>query len=380
MTKNKRLIGTVSLTFLLIISLIGLVIFQKTTTPFNHKITRNIQSSFQHIPKQFKTEAVIAGIGDILIHDTVYNDALTKNDHYDFDPMFKPVYSLLQKPDFLIANQESVPGGTKLGLSSYPSFNSPHEIVDASMNAGVDMVTTANNHMLDKGEKGVLSAIDYYEKKNLLYTGTFKSPEDKNTIRIVNVNGINLAILAYSYGTNGVPIPAGKDYLVSMLDPKQVLHDIDKAKKDSDVVLLALHWGEEYARTPNQTQKELAHQFMEAGADIIFGHHPHVLQPIEWIDKPDGEKGLVVYSLGNFISGQKTKNEYKDVGGMIEVSIEKSTEDNRSYTTIKDVKFHPTFTASKQFKNYRVYPIDQANEKGFTDHTQKEFNQFMFSK
>ncbi|MBP1913534.1 poly-gamma-glutamate synthesis protein (capsule biosynthesis protein) [Lederbergia galactosidilyticus] len=379
MTRNKIFKWMISLAFLLI-GIIGLLLLQTLIFPSNQKIMLNAENTLQHTPKHFETEAVIAGIGDILIHDTVYNEALTVDDQYNFDHLFKPVYSLLNKPDFLIANQESIPGGTELGISSYPSFNSPHEIVDALMNAGVDMVTTANNHMLDKGENGILSAIGYYEEKDLPYTGTFKSPEDKNTIRIANVNGIKLAVLAYSYGTNGVPIPADKDYLVSMLEPKQVLQDIDKAKEESDIVLLALHWGDEYARTPNQTQKELAHQFIEAGADIIFGHHPHVLQPIEWIDKPNGEKGLVVYSLGNFISGQKTENPYKDLGGMIEVSLRKKIDGKGSYTKIKDVDFHPTYTSSTQFKNYRVYPIDDAKKEGFTHYTRRDLKQFMFPK
>lgn len=380
MTRNKQLIWTVSLTFLVMISIITLFIFQKTTGPSNRELVQNGQSSFQHTPKQFETEAVIAGIGDILLHDTVYHDALTKDDDYNFDPMLSPVYSLLQKPDFLIANQESVPGGTKLGLSGYPSFNSPYEIIDGIINAGVDMVTTANNHMLDKGEKGVLSAIDYYEEKNLPYTGTFKSPEDKSTIRVMNVNGIKIAVLAYAYGTNGIPVPAGKDYLVSILEPKKVLDDIEEAKEKSDIILLALHWGDEYARTPNQTQKELAHQFIEAGADIIFGHHPHVLQPIEWIDKPDGGKGVVVYSLGNFLNGQTTENEYIDIGGMIEVSIKKKMAGESTVTTIENVDFHPTFNSSTHFKNYRVYPIDEAKEKGFTDYSGEDLKQFMLPK
>ncbi|MCJ7841254.1 CapA family protein [Lederbergia sp. NSJ-179] len=376
--KNKISFITISILSLLIFVSIGLLIY-KNSTSSAYKMTWHSQSTFAHEAKQYETEAVIAGIGDILIHDRVYNDAKTNNG-YNFEPILKPVYSLLQKPDFLIANQESIPGGSALGLSSYPSFNSPHEIIDALMEAGVDMVTTANNHMLDKGEKGILSAIDYYEQKKLPYTGTFKSPEDKKTIRIMNVKGIQIAVLAYSYGTNGVPIPEGKDYLVSLIDPKQMEKDIKEAKEKADIVLLALHWGKEYEREPNQTQKQLAHQMMEAGADIIFGSHPHVLQPIEWIDKADGTKGVVIYSLGNFLSGQNTENVYKDLGGMFEVTLKKKGSDSKSNTTIENIDFHPTFNASKQASTYRVYPLDNANEKGLTNRTGNEIKQFMLPK
>lgn len=326
--------------------------------------------------KNYRTVATVAGIGDILIHDWVYNDAKTA-DGYDFNPMFENVHEILQKPDFLIANQESMPGGEELGISSYPLFNSPYEIVDALMNAGVDMVTTANNHMLDRREQGILNSIAYYEKVGLPYTGTFKSPEDKEKIRIMDVNGIKIAVLAYSYGTNGIPIPKGKDYLVSLIDVEQIIKDINRAKEQSDFVLLAMHWGDEYRRYPNQTQKNLAKQLIEAGADIIFGHHPHVLQPIEWIEKPDGKKGFVIYSLGNFLSGQIW--DYKDIGGMIELTLEKRVENNETFTDIIDVQFYPTFSSSIRFKTYRVYPLDVANEKGFTKSTSEEIIDFLFS-
>lgn len=152
---------------------------------------------------------MIGAIGDILIHDWVYDDARTQSG-YDFKPMFQPVKAMLQKPDLLIANQESIPGGEKLGISSYPAFNSPYEIVDAIMDAGVDLVSTANNHALDKGEKGILSSISYYENKQLPYVGTFKDVNDQQKIRVQSVNGIKIAVLAYTYGTNGIPVPDGK--------------------------------------------------------------------------------------------------------------------------------------------------------------------------
>ncbi|MBW8349002.1 CapA family protein [Bacillus sp. IITD106] len=376
---RKSNFAAIALIFLLLTGIIILLVFQKSqSTQSLHKSSMNQnQRNIQIEPKEYHTEAVIGGIGDILIHDYVYNDAKTNNG-YDFNPMFESVKSLLQKPDFLIANQESIPGGSEIGITSYPSFNSPHEIVDALMNAGVDMVTTANNHSLDKGERGILSAISYYEKKNLPYTGTFKSPEDKKKMRIMTVKGIRIAVLAYATHFNGIPIPQGKEYLVSPLDPKQVAADIKEAKKNSDLIILALHWGDEYVRQPNQIQKEQAAQFMDAGADIILGHHPHVLQPMEWFNKPDGKKGLVVYSLGNFLSGQI--RDYKDIGGMVEITVKKIVEGNDSNTTIEKAVLNPTFSASTHFQTYRVYPLDVAKNKGFTTHNSEEIQQFFYNK
>ncbi|WP_233711047.1 CapA family protein [Lederbergia citrisecunda] len=364
---------------LLLLGIITILLYQnnQSTQSIQKSINVQNQRNIQLVSKGYSTEAVIGGIGDILIHDWVYNDAKTKNG-YDFNPMFEPVKSLLQKPDLLIANQESIPGGSEIGITSYPSFNSPHEIVDALMNAGVDMVTTANNHSLDKGERGILSAIRYYEKKKLPYTGTFKDPEDKANMRIMTVNGIRIAVLSYATHFNGIPIPQGKEYLVSHLDPKQVVKDINEAKPKSDLVLLAIHWGDEYVRQPNQIQKDQAAEFMNAGADIIIGHHPHVLQPIEWFEKPDGKKGIVVYSLGNFISGQIW--DYKDIGGMVEIKVKKEVKGNSSTTSIDKVDFHPTFSASTHFRTYRVYPLDVAKNKGFTTHTSDEIQQFFLNK
>jgi len=324
--------------------------------------------------KNYKTEAVIAGIGDILIHDRVYEDAKTKSG-YDFTPMLASVKPMLQKPDLLIANQESIPGGEKLGISTYPSFNSPYEIIDAIMDAGVDMVTCANNHSLDKGEAGIVSAINYYEQKGLTYTGIFKSPEDKEEIRIVTKNGIRFAVLSYAEHFNGIPIPEGKPYLVSKLDKERILSDIVKAKSEADVIVLAIHWGDEYVRTPNDMQKSLAQEFIKNGADIILGHHPHVLQQMELIKKKDGSSGLVIYSLGNFLSGQKW--DYKDIGGMAQILVEKELVQGKRKINFKEIRFYPTFTASEGTNNYHVYPLDVAHEKGLTSETSKRINQFM---
>lgn len=326
--------------------------------------------------KEFHSSAVIGGIGDILIHDWVYNDAKIKNG-YNFKPIFHLVKPMLQKPDLLIANQESIPGGEELGISSYPSFNSPYEIVDAIMDAGVDFVNTANNHALDKGEKGIQNALSYYDKVHLPHVGTFKNEKDHDTLRIETVNGIKIAILGYTYGTNGIPVPKGKDYLVNTIDEDKILSELKRAREAADLVILNLHWGIEYTLQPNEEQKRLAKLFTNGGADVILGHHPHVLEPIEKIHTSDGRDALVIYSLGNFISGQM--HDFKDIGGMIDFNVSKSVTAKGKEVKINGIQFHPTYVYNKDLHHYLIYPLDEANKKGLIDHSYKDIMNHMMN-
>ncbi|MEG9297664.1 CapA family protein [Mangrovibacillus sp. Mu-81] len=327
--------------------------------------------------KTMKSTATIAAIGDILLHDRVYEDAQAGS-NYDFSPMFAQVEDMLANPDFLIANQESTPGGSEIGLSSYPLFNSPKEIVKSLQEVGVDAVTTANNHSLDQGEEGLLSAIDYYEKISMPYVGAFKNQKDQEKIRTFNVNGIKFALLSYTYGTNGIPVPDGKDYLVNLLDEKKMIAEIKKAKTlDIDLVVMSLHWGNEYQRFPTDEQQRLAKVLTENGADIIFGHHPHVLQPIQTYKTSDGREAVVIYSLGNFLSGQK--DDYKDIGGMATVQVEKKRNPAGAVISYPSIDFQPTFVAQVNYTNYRIYPLDFAQKNGMITYSEDDMVSHMMN-
>ncbi|KSU83443.1 poly-gamma-glutamate synthesis protein (capsule biosynthesis protein) [Fictibacillus enclensis] len=304
-------------------------------------------------PKTITHEATLGAVGDILIHDRVYNKAKTKDGSYDFNPMLKEVKPYLEKPDITVANQETMIGGEKIGLSSYPSFNSPQEVGDALKENGVDLVTLANNHTIDRGEKAILSAIEHWNKINMPYTGAFKSTEDQKTIRTLKRNDITFSFLSFTFGTNGIPVPKDKPYLVNLIDETKIKEGIQQAEKISDVVVLSLHFGNEYERMPNEEQKKLTRMAANAGADIIIGHHPHVLQPVAWIKKKNGGRAFVAYSLGNFFSGQT--GPYKNIGGMMEIHVKKTVTGKKEKITLEKPSYLPTWVD----RSWHVHPIEQ---------------------
>lgn len=308
-------------------------------------------------PEEVITNASLMAVGDILIHARVYNQASTGPQQYDFTPMLENVKPFLEMADLTIANQETMIGGTELGLSTYPQFNSPYEIGTALKDSGVDLVTLANNHTLDRGEKAIMNALDHWDAINMEYTGSYRSEEDRSDLRIIEKNNIEFSFLSYTYGTNGIPVPESKPHLVNLIDADRIKTEVDKAKQRSDVVVLSLHFGNEYERLPNEQQKYLANEAASAGADIIIGHHPHVLQPPEWIERPDGKKTFVIYSLGNFLSGQV--GNYKDIGGIVQLNVEKVVKGDEESITVEEPAFLPTYMDRK----YIVYPMYQLQDK-----------------
>ena len=328
---------------------------RSTTTPqvaLDNEVEQVIEPSV--------TEVTIGMIGDILLHYPIYT-------YPDFTFAFDAVSEQMQSLDFLLANQESMPAGEQLGLSTYPSFNSPPHIIRDLQKSGVDFVTIANNHTLDKGEQQVLLTIQNLQSYNMPYTGAFASKEDQQKARIINVEDIAVGILAYTYGTNTYVTshPDGKDYLVSYLDEAKIIADVKALRSQVDFIVLSLHWGEEYNTAHNEQQQQLAKNLFAAGADAIFGHHPHVLQPFEWIeDKP------VFYSLGNFYSAQPWAG--TNVGGIARLTLRKTVTANQSTTETVDAHFLPTTVVRDVYNGhvdapaFRVMPLQQyGNQMGW---------------
>ncbi|WP_028784276.1 CapA family protein [Thalassobacillus devorans] len=289
----------------------------------------------------------LSAIGDILIHSPIYHDAQT-TDGYNFVPMFKNVAPYLKNTTLSIANQETMIGGTGFGLSGYPAFNSPKEVGDALKASGIDIVSIANNHTLDRGGKAIQQAISHWNAIDVLYTGAFKSEEDKEKLRVIRTaEGIDVAFLSYTYGTNGIPVPENKDYLVNLINEQTIKTEVKQANQAADAVVVSMHFGEEYQRMPNDYQKELAQMISDAGAHVILGHHPHVLQPMEKLQGKKGNQTLVIYSLGNFLSAQEET--YRRIGGILQVELEKDRLDGS--ISVNNPAFIPTIVDYTPFAN-----------------------------
>lgn len=301
----------------------------------------------------------LAAVGDILLHDVVYNDARRSDRQFDFLPMFTAVKPYIEKADVAFANQESVIGGVEIGLSTYPSFNSPIEIADALAFTGFDVISLANNHALDRGEQALQRSISYWDELGIIRTGAYTSQEDRNTIRTFSKNGITCAVLSYTYGLNGIEV-LQKPHLVNLMQPEQMKQDVEQAKRLADAVIVILHFGTEYETLPNSSQKEVVQFLADLGVSVILGHHPHVLQPPEFVTGKQGNQTFVAYSLGNFLAGQE--NEDTHFGGITEISIKKE-KDGR--IVLNDPSFLPTFTYSRNQTNYQVIPLAQVTEEQY---------------
>src|SRR5690625_530172 len=263
-------------------------------------------------------KVTLAATGDVLLHDRLYRRAKTKDQPgYDFSEMLAEAKPLFKKDHLSIVNQESIIGGEELGLSDYPHFNSPIEIGYTLKEFNVDIVNLANNHVLDKGEKGILKSIENWDKIGIPYVGAYKSKEDQETLRIFHKNGLRICFISFTKRMSGVKIPKNKSYLVNSFERANVrsiskLIERIRGRDLADVIVLSIHYGKEYQMLPTADQKEITNTLSDAGADVIIGHHPHVLQPPTYILNSRGKETFAIYSLGNFFSGQK--GIYRQIG------------------------------------------------------------------
>ncbi len=315
----------------------------------------------------YTREATLVAVGDIMMHSPQLPSAYSVTDTtYSFDTYFEPLEGYLDG-DWVIANLETPMAGEEAGYSGYPQFNAPEQLADALKQAGFDIVSTANNHSLDRWEAGVRRTIDFLEERGLYHTGTARSEAEAAIPLIVEKQGISIAFLAYTYGTNGIPIPAGKDYLVNLIDEARIKQDIKQARDSgAELVTVSLHFGHEYHRQPSEEQKQLSQSLIRAGADIILGSHPHVVQPYEWIstenDEGDIRIGIVIYSLGNFISNQGPDQgtaKYTDVGVIFSLPITKQFPEE--IVTLGEPETVSTWV-HKYYENgkrkYRILPME----------------------
>ena len=309
------------------------------------------------VPREY--EASLFMVGDALIHSCVYNDARV-NGGYDFKPQIEMIKEISSKYDLAYYNQETVLGGTELGLSNYPRFNSPYEVGDAFVDAGFNLVSLATNHTMDKNEQGVLNSVAYWKKQTGVVTsGQWSSYEerDKSVSSIYEVNGIKYAFLSYTIWTNGLETPYGKDYLNNVYSEEKAASDIAKVKDKADIIIVAMHWGTEYYLGVDWQQTKIANFLASQGVQLIIGAHPHVVEPVEYIN--DG-KTFVIYSLGNLISDQEGNERL--TGLMMSVKIKKKVDvDGKVTVTVEEPKAELSYTKSNYCKNFKVYPYSKLN-------------------
>ncbi len=298
-------------------------------------------------------------VGDIMSHKpqlTSAYDKITKQ--YDFSENYKYVAPIFKQADFVIANLE-----TTIGLkpySGYPQFSAPVAMVQAAKQAGITHFATANNHSCDKRKRGIINTIKVLDTLQVAHFGTYKSQDDKENISplLIQKNGFSLALLNYTYGTNGLPVP--KPTVVNLIDKTKILADINKAKKlQPDGIIVFLHWGMQYQNKPNTRQKNLAKWLHEQGVTMVIGSHPHVVQPNSIdMDKPTAQQQkLTVYSLGNFISNQRT---FPRAGSMIvDIKLVKNSEGNLKIAQFKTLPIWVYKYAGNNKWHYEILPIEQ---------------------
>ncbi|WP_152393861.1 CapA family protein [Paenibacillus guangzhouensis] len=318
----------------------------------------DVQTEEQTIASYTK-EAKLVAVGDVMMHmpqmPAYYDKATGK---YNFNPYFTQVKPILEQGDFVWANLETPIAGADLRYSGFPMFNAPPELASALKYAGFNIVTTANNHAMDRKEIGIIRTLKRLKEQGFVTKGTAASEEESKQLTIMTKNDIKMGILAYTYGTNGITLPKDKPYLVAHLSPLRIKEDIRALREaGADVVVIALHFGIEYQREPNSTQQELARSLIQAGADIILGSHPHVIQPLEQVNvkESDGSlrKGYIIYSMGNFISNMK--DEYTDYGVIFHADIQKTFPSGK--IDIRQVDTQLTWTQKTGKGNARKYVI-----------------------
>lgn len=275
-------------------------------------------------------------VGDILLHTPVEEAALDDQGNYNFDFIFDNTRNLISVADIALVNQEVILGGKDLGVSGYPAFNAPYEIGDALDAAGFDVVCHATNHALDKGKRGITNTLLYWSTNHpeMKVVGLNDSAAAKEAVDIIEKNGIRIAVLNYTYGTNGIKQPADMPYAVDLLEEDKVKRDLAFAEENADFTVVCPHWGTEYRLDADSSQKKWAEIFREGGADLVLGTHPHVIEPIEFLEDENpghsnnhgGGDMLVYYSLGNFVnwtSGKGSGTTNRMVGGMARITLKR---------------------------------------------------------
>ena len=327
-------------------------------------VQKKLNSQEKNAESEQETSARIMANGDLLYHIPIYRTALKEDGTYDFHENFEYVKPWLKQADLVIGDFEGTISPSHY-LAGYPLFNAPGEVMDAIKDAGYQVLDLAHNHILDSQIEGVFSTADAIEKAGMTPIGVYThEPRDKAPIVIKEVNGIKVALLAYSYGFNGIEEYISKedyDNHLSDLNEDKMKAEIERAEKEADITIIMPQMGVEYQIEPTEEQKKLYHKMIDWGADIIFGGHPHVVEPAETVEK-DGDKKLIIYSMGNFLSNQRIETmqdeenaKWTERGVLMDVTIKKKA----GKTIIETAQAHPSWVNRTPKGTYSLegYPL-----------------------
>lgn len=359
---------------LLILFIILFIFFIFILNKFNKNLRTNINTENNSAEttlsnkntKQDTAEPItftLTSLGDTLCHNTQYWDAYnSKTDEYDFSYVYEDIKNYTLSSDITIGSLETTFAGKEKGYSNYPTFNTPDSLATALKDIGVDVVSLAGNHALDYGYTGLCRTIDVFNNIGLSHLGTYKTAEDQEKILIKDVKGVKIAFINYTYGTNGIPLPSGKDFCVNLIDKDFIKKQINQAKEQNvDMIVACMHWGTEYRTTANSEQKYLANFLFENGVDVILGNHPHVLEPMEkkTITLQDGttKDVFVVYALGNFTADQR--DEITRDSAILNLTITKNSDGKISIDKVNYVPIYMYKNTNVSTHKFKILDIEK---------------------
>lgn len=322
------------------------------------------------------TSASLFMVGDGLLHTTIDYDAMQADGSFDFSKQLHRVWDIAEPYDLQYYNQETILGGDDLGIHGYPAFNGPQAFGQQMVQHGFNLVSLANNHALDMGVTGITNSVNFWNSQpGVVTSGTYLSQADYDAIPVYEVNGITYSFISYTYGMNGLQPPEGQEYLVACYDGKtdELIAKIADARSRADVVIVAIHWGVEYQYEPSEEQKELAQKMADAGADIIIGNHPHVIEPIQRLN----DHTICFYALGNLCAAQYTDSR---IEMMAALTINKTTNPNGNVKiSIDDVRADLMWEYYNDVtkKDFETVPFSQMTDDTYLPNHQAWYDKYV---
>ena len=303
----------------------------------------------------------ITAAGDNLLHNTVSFACALPEGGYDFHPVYENIKKIIEGSDIAFINQEVMLTGE---ASAYPNLAAPAENADALIDAGFNVINLATNHTLDKGVSGLETCLETVHARPFdAVLGAFRTEEESTQLCILEKQGIRFGFLSYTYGLNGYRLPSDKQWKIALIDETKIQNDLAAIRPECDYLIISMHWGNEYQTTESSYQNELAQLLCDGGADLIIGTHPHVLQPMKWLEREDGHKTLCAYSLGNFVSNQHKRATM--LGGILEVEL--LFEEDGTLKEIASAGVIPTVTHYKK-GHYAIYQLTEYTDELAAEH------------